>query len=105
MTALPVRSIRIGAVDWTLELDERADEDEIYGVTLADKQLIRISPALTGWKARETVIHELLHAITRTAWTPKDKAALTEEQVKLVAGLLTGIVRDNPVLMSWLTQP
>jgi len=102
---LPFSTVQIGALDWCLDVDDRtADEEEAYGVTIGTKSTIRVSPNLPKWKLKDTVLHEIIHAINLTFLPPKDKGVMSEAQVKFMAVALTTVFRANPALARWLVE-
>lgn len=48
---------------------------------------------------KDTVFHEVLHAIDYTA-----QLELTERQVHALSGLVLAVCRDNPDLINWLLE-
>ena len=64
---------------------------------------ILVDESLEGDQARETFLHELLHAIYGVWPLPTQPPTLTEETIvaTMAAGLAT-VLRDNPAVARWL---
>ena len=86
--------------EFVFEDDGRMDTDLLWGKTYAHEQRVRIDSTASKSRQRQTVVHELLHAIS-THLLNSD-ASLTEEQLfGLVAGL-DYVFSHNPELMELL---
>jgi hypothetical protein len=61
---------------------------------------INVKPRLRRGKAKEILLHEILHACTYPAQTSK---RLTDEEfVDATAPVLLGVIQDNPELLEYL---
>lgn len=70
-----------------------------YGECSPAEGEIRIIPGLDRFEAANTVIHELLHALSIVWAIP---AGCDEEtQVTHMANALCTVIRDNPALLIW----
>lgn len=62
---LPV-SLKINGFEWKVEESEKVSrEGNVYGSTHYDTQTIYIDPSATEQKKKETLLHEIMHAV---AW-------------------------------------
>ena len=74
--------------------DEAADEESNFGSTSDAFRRIRIGAATPQTKLRETLLHEVLHAIQHTHLIVKNR--LPEQTVKLLSTVLYDTLRRNP---------
>lgn len=66
---------------------------------------IAVAPDLAGTVTAETVVHELLHAITDlTGLEDRLGDALEEEVVRALSPRLLELLRDNPDLVAYLVK-
>lgn len=104
---LPDR-VRIGPYDFFVEKWDAvsAAENQRYGECSSMAQTIRIQLNFaTRWKAVDTFMHELTHAVL-WAYGPfgeKDDEELKEETMAGVMGTaMVGFFRDNPWFTKWI---
>lgn len=106
----PPKLLRIGPFDYevlrgafsTLEL---ASRDRVGECDYSDLT-IRVSHQLAPGQQRETLLHEALHAVADLAGLPSELGAdLDEKIVRRLAPLLLALMRDNPKLVAFLTEP
>ena len=83
----------------------------MWGFCDVGQQLIVIddAPGLGEGAARETVLHECLHAIMDAtglsyAIGTEQKAYTEEALLQALDSALLGLLRDNPDLVAWLTS-
>lgn len=98
-------TIKIGGYDFRIILwtDDEAAGAHRYGECSSVEQVIRLRRNFaTPFKAADTFLHELLHAIY-WAWGVDD-ADKEERIVNLLGTALLAVHRDNPWLGLWLTE-
>lgn len=111
-------SVRIGSFDWTIDYLEHSDwhtegRDEI-GTTEADqlKILVRLSDEKRSYHiacVKETLLHELLHAIYAFTGltfyaTAKNEKDQEEHTVRSLTPSFLAVMRENPDLVKWLIE-
>lgn len=94
--------------------DEAHEEDDdhhghrAFGVYNAADQTITLDDGLGGERARETFIHENLHAIFNAAAVDSildgESLGLAEHIVGNVSPVLFAWLRENPEAIAWITQ-
>ena len=88
--------IRIFGKEWKIEIKPEL-KDNAYGYCNERTLTIEIQSGLPETLFKDTLLHEILHAID---WTVGSK--LTEEQVGVLASGLIGTLFDNPKLSEFL---
>lgn len=98
MAAPPLpTTVSIGPFTWTIRTDARlADE---YGLTTFDDLEIVLRQTMPDDLRKETLLHELLHAILFAQGVP---AGAQEKWVKRLSPLLFATLRDNADLRRFL---
>lgn len=104
----PPATVQVGARKYRVEISDQSTKAlDCLGATLGQYSLIVLSPSQDYQSLRETVIHELLHALVfdtdggNESWL--DEA--TEEKVcRYLAGRLVDLFRRNPRLVAYLTD-
>lgn len=96
--------VRIMGVDWTIEehTDAELSERAKYGETIHGLKLIKVDIKTHPSKVRETLLHELIHAVTESM-TDQD-TCLSEFQVRVTANGLRQIFADNPWVLKYLAE-
>jgi len=70
---------------------------------ISDDQLIIMDPNLSGQGERETLLHEVLHAIwAQTTLNKIHDDEVEEAIVWTLAPRLLGFLKDNPEFVTWL---
>ncbi len=87
-------SVYILGKEWRI-LDK--ESDGAYGLCIERALEIHIGRDLSDELERDTVLHEILHAID---WTVGTK--LTEKQVGTIASGLYAVLKENPNLVEYL---
>lgn len=110
ITVLGQRFVVVVEVDPDAALDPRDPETfQAHGACDRGRQIIRLrGPAgVSEDKARETLLHETLHAVIGTARIPPfgDEHGGEEDFVSMLAPLLLDTLRDNPDLVRALLAP
>ena len=88
-------SVRVMGKRWVIEYRE---QDE-YGLCDYKQTKITISEDQSLENMRDTVLHELVHAISNEV-----KAGLNEKQTATISTGVLAILRDNPGLVRFLTD-
>jgi len=102
VTARLPRRVKLGGQSWTLQRVHLDDELGIFGRFKDRQSLIELDADQGIDQERNTVTHELLHAVASTARVfdePDDE----ERVVSALAPWLLAMLRDNPALVSYLT--
>jgi Zn-dependent peptidase ImmA (M78 family) len=82
------------------------DGDSLDGTTDTKMGVIDIRKDQSIAEERDTIVHELLHACFDQNIRNYEKKKFTEEEsVRRVTPKLLKVIRDNPELMEYLTQP
>jgi len=77
---------------------------DIYGQFNLDEFAIDIRKGLSPFETRDTVLHEIFHAILFSQG--REYGGEVEELfVRALATGLTGVLQDNPDLANWLFIP
>lgn len=104
---LPPR-IQVGPHTYDVEFDEQRCRDlELRGRSDQNTLTFLLHPGLPESMVRETVLHELLHAVLSIQGVDvTDEPLLTSENeerlVRCLAPLLLDTLRRNPRLATWL---
>lgn len=82
---------------------------DAQGVCLDDQGVIIVNPALKAIAARDTLLHEVLHAVWMRAGLQTDfdhveKDSPGERIINVVATGLLQVLRDNPQFVEYLTS-
>ncbi len=70
---------------------------EAVGYCEPDIATISVHPGQAPWEARDTLLHELLHAVLRSQGRPYE-GEVEETYVQALATGLLGVLRKNPGL-------
>lgn len=92
---------RIEPVRLLFEGDDLLNGEPMYGRTIRAKTLIQIATHPSKGQRRDTLLHEILHAIIGNTTLKGDE----EKLVRQVTPYLLGALRDNPDLVAYLTEP
>lgn len=101
-------TIRIGPYDYTVIVDserikelERETSSELYGITSPGILEIALQPNVADMVLRETLLHELIHALFYNTGISERFTDKTEEQiVRALSPALFSLLRDNPALVA-----
>jgi len=117
MTDIP-STVQIGTVTYTVTIDPDAwvryeheqQEKGFYGHTHHNRALILLNPENTPDVARQTLWHEVMHALCETTmgspdWRGlgKEKSDREEAVVRAFESPTLLVLRDNPELVAYLT--
>lgn len=99
------RSVKIGAHRFAI--NDKLNEDGPLGRTKHTEQVIEIRPAQGASSLRDTLLHEVLHAVCDVAGLEYLMGIETSDEERLIR-LLTpwvlGVIRDNPKLLAYLLE-
>ena len=96
-----MKSVKVGPTDFSIEYVPL--NDELFGDFSYINSRIRIEENLKGTALVDTVLHEILHAIWKLGQL-KDKREDEERAVAIMATYLTQVLRDNPMMLTWLKK-
>ncbi len=99
------RSIRLGGKEWSVKRSRGLLAEEVSGECDYDNATIRLATKLSPFDLKDTLLHEVLHAILgqQSSWF---RSVEEEEQYVLaIATGLTGVLQDNPEFAQWLIAP
>lgn len=104
-------SVRVGPYRYTVKVDadrikelEKESNTDLYGITTHGHLEIALQPDVADMVLRETLLHEVLHAVlfnTGISDRMTDKAE--EHLVRALSPALFSLLRDNPDLVRYLT--
>jgi Zn-dependent peptidase ImmA (M78 family) len=77
--------------------NEYCEAEEVYGLTDCRECVIYYTTDTTPSQIRDTVLHELIHALDLSL-----HLELTEQQVHAIAAALYGTFMGNPKFTQWL---
>ena len=96
------KTIKVGAHVYSVLRKTKTQMPDDLGSCDVDTLQILIRQKIRKSVARETLLHELLHACTYPSFLGK---TLTDEDfVEAVAPVLLQVIQDNPDLLAYLTQ-
>lgn len=93
--------MRIMGFDWLISINEHvSNEGQVFGTTHTRSQQIFLDPGTTKQKNEQTLIHEILHAISwQTGLTKRlNDPKLEEEMVSSLSFALYQVLIDNKML-------
>lgn len=109
-----ISSVKIGPQVFDVEFRSTREDgmlnDNSYGYTLDQGNLIVIASDVSESKQRVTMVHEILHSarmIMEGATKPKKKAEYDEWEhhfIGIFENAFIVILQDNPELVKWLTK-
>lgn len=108
------KKIQIGSQIWTVELRNRKQDNTLtedsFGYTMHRENLIIIDATASLSRQKQTLVHELFHAIRFTFGnpvTPKKSDDVDLWEHYFIAMYEEGfllVLRDNPALITYLTK-
>lgn len=109
-----LNKVKIGPQEFTIEFRQTREDgmlnDNSYGYTLDQGNLIVIASDISKSKQRVTLVHEVLHAarmIFEGSSRPKKKADYDEWEHHFISIFENGfllLIQDNPELIKWLSE-
>lgn len=107
-----ISTIRVLGSEWTVRYERPKamieDKQSLLGQALLTQTTIRISTAQSVAAERDTLLHELLHSIWYVMGVDPPENATADFEEYVVARMATGVLcvlRDNPHLVTYLTNP
>ena len=100
------KTVRVGTFTYTVAVVDGLKDDEgddQWGLCIHSKQSIQIDNGhATPLAAVDTIIHEIMHAI----WDERGlgKKEPEERAIQALATGLTGVLQNNPKLMTWIRR-
>lgn len=91
------KSVKVGCHEYKLVAKTKRECPDELGKCDYDAVTISVRKRMPGNKARETLLHEILHACGYPTLLGKD-----EKFVDTIAPLLLQVIQDNPELMEYL---
>lgn len=79
---------------WTIT---QKKDSKNFGVCYHGKCTINVNPTQSDENARDTLLHEVIHALET-----EGQLKMNERQVRLLATLLLAALRQNPKLVAFL---
>lgn len=102
----PPTALVVGPYTYSVELHPALEDGEFRGITHTDDHYIRLNPKLPPALMRTTLLHEALHAVASSGAAISLEEKLTQEAwIGRIEAPLTGLLRDNPELVAFLTAP
>lgn len=109
MSSAPT-TVKVGPYTYTVTLSdarikelEKENNADLYGFTAHSFLEIAVSPDMADLMVRETVLHEVLHAVLYTTGISNRFSENAEEHlVRALSPALFQMLRDNPQLVTYL---
>lgn len=93
------RRLRINGRVW--QITTTVDDPEAVGLAYKDKGLICVTPGADSFATKDTLLHEVMHAV-RYMQGREDGGEVEEDYVRSLATGILGVLRDNPTFAKWL---
>jgi hypothetical protein len=103
----PPAKLRIGGMVWTVSIDPEVQDDGEAGTTVPFSQRIKLAPGQGPDYERDTLLHEVLHAVLFATNLRKMEGFGTQHEESVVLAMspiLLQVLRDNPRLLTYLTE-
>lgn len=100
--------VRIAGREWRIRWRDQKKmvaKDSAFGLTHFDCGAIDIATQMSAFDTKDTVLHELMHAILAQQGHTSYGNEAEEAFVRPLAAGLIGVFQDNPELARWLTEP
>lgn len=99
-------SVRVGHFDYVIEqwTPRSAQAASRYGESSSVEQVIRVDTSQHPQRVRETLLHEILHAVFRSMGFDDVQNPSEEFIVGATAHVLTQVMVDNPDVRAWLFE-
>lgn len=98
------RKLKIGPYTYSIELYPDATYSD-HGACVYNHQTIFISPNQHAERAGDTLLHEVLHAVWDLSGFDQVADLNEENIVRSIATWLTLVLKDNPKLVEFITNP
>lgn len=84
----------------------REESTDLLGHNSQRELIITIDPAQAPGQRRDSLLHETLHAVTQLTGLASEWGQETEEAiVNRLSPVVLSVLRDNPRLLRYLTEP
>ena len=97
------KTIKVGAHTYSVLRKTKAQMNTDLGGCDCNLLQITVQQRLKKSKAKEILVHELLHACTHPSFLGNEKFT-DEDFVTAVAPVLLQVIQENPELVAYLTQ-
>lgn len=94
---VPPSAVRIIGKSWSVTYAESSDLPDEFGHCDRFRQAIKVDKDAHDEQQRDTLLHEVLHALDHELDTK-----LSERQIRLTATGLLCVLRENPRLLAYL---
>jgi hypothetical protein len=95
--------VRIAGRDWRFRYRKQEHMDAL-GLTHFAKGLIDIATGMDAFDTRDTVLHEVMHALLAQQGYTTHGDEVEESFVRPLATGLIGVFQDNPELAEWFIE-
>jgi hypothetical protein len=103
-------SVRVGPYTYVVKVDkdrikelEKESDTDLYGITTHGLLEIVLQPDVADMVLRETLLHEVLHAVLfNTGLSDRMTDKAEEHLVRALSPALFGLLRDNHNLVQYL---
>jgi hypothetical protein len=108
----PPRRIKLGGHVWTLhfgEIPKKYEEyfgdqlENLFGCTNRENMEIWISTKYSPAVQKQTLLHELMHAMAYV-FVPQSFSAFDEKEIERLSCALYALIEQNKPLIEWLTK-
>jgi hypothetical protein len=96
------RSLKVNGRDIQIRLRSPSRLPDALGLFHSMKSLIELRKGQEDQELRDTLLHEVLHALLHTQGREYG-GDIEEMYVRAIASGLIGVFQDNPELLQWLT--
>ncbi len=96
------KTIKVGAHTYSVLRKSKTQMPKDIGSCDTDALQILVRKQIRKSVARETLLHEILHACTYPSFL--SKTMTDEDFVEAVSPVLLQVIQDNPDLLAYLTQ-
>jgi Zn-dependent peptidase ImmA (M78 family) len=83
----------LNVLGWNVKVVYKAIDDQYCGLFYANESLIEINKNLSADKARETIIHELFHAVWRRAGI--DQTGISHDTQEIICEQFSKVICEN----------
>lgn len=99
----PPKTVKVNGRVYQLKQRAASRMPDVLGLCHSDKGLIEYRKGQEPHELRDTVLHELFHAILATQGREYGEE-VEELYVRAIATGLIGVLQDNPELAAWLSN-
>ena len=98
------KTIKVGAHTYAVLRKTKSQMNTDLGGCDTNTLQISVQQRLKKSKAKEILVHEVLHACTHPSFLGAEDKFTDEDFVTAVAPVLLQVIQDNPDLLAYLTQ-